>query len=443
MTIVRPPNLEKRETQRSYLHRLDTEYALIMAPSGELRARVLDSTPKGIGLVLEGPAARMPIPLKKGDLVPIRIERGGQWVEVQGRLATRSESLLEKEGLRLGFRIEADGELLRQTHGRMDDARPRRFSVMDGPLLESESEDPSRAGQMAFYTIRDLSLKGALLETSARNKFLLPNLKILMSIAIPAHGRFEEEVIVKRVESARDRYLLGVAFTGLKKETVKALTDFCVNFAQDVSYQLMLEEGFPARGLEESLTVEAVSSHKDFLQVTDLRLLNRHDRGLSLNITEPWSMLEQQDLDARHVLVKFGKKVMASARISETADGLLVERVVLDKEFTRAVRGERAERRLWQEVLKTALTSGHSKVVIKDELPQFMRDLGGRAVKKDYVLNIARLKWGRGCKLSTWAELVAPSIRELVAEKKLTITRILFWKLWALEKARIGLEKAQ
>ncbi|RZA14946.1 MAG: PilZ domain-containing protein [Proteobacteria bacterium] len=182
MTIVRPPNLEKRETQRSYLHRLDTEYAVIICPSGELRARVLDITPKGIGLVLEGPSARLPIPLKKGDLVPIRIERGGQWVEVQGRLATRSESLLEKEGLRLGFRIEADGELLRQTLGRMDDTRPRRFSVMDGPLLESESEDPSRAGQMAFYTIRDLSLKGALLETSARNKFLLPNLKIRMWI---------------------------------------------------------------------------------------------------------------------------------------------------------------------------------------------------------------------------------------------------------------------
>jgi hypothetical protein len=441
MTISRPPNLEQRQTQRSYLHRLDAQYAWIVCPSGELRARVLDMTPKGIGLVLEGEAARAPVLWVKGELMPIRIERGGQWVEVNGRLATLNEASAETGGLRLGFGIEADGEIIRKILGRTDDARPRRFSLKEGPLLEGESDDPSRPGQKAFYTIRDISLKGALLETSARNKFLLPNLKIPMSIAVPGHGYFIEELIIKRVESARDRYLLGATFTALQPETISALTDFCVKFAEDVSYQIMLEEGFPARSLEESLTVEAVTSHKDFLQVTELRLLSEHECGRSLNITEPWMMMEQKDLEARHVQVKFGKKVMASARLTEEGEDLHVEWVVRDKAFTQAVRGREAERKLWQELLRSAIIAKSKRVVIKGECPAFIRKLGGRAVDTDYILSVTRLIQGRGSDLLIWSQLIAPSLRGLTREKKLTITRILALKLWILEKRGMGLEK--
>lgn len=438
MTITRPPGPEQRETERSYLHRLDSEYALIMSPQGELKARVLDITPKGIGLALEGSAARFDWTLEKGDLIPIRIERGGQWVEVKARLATKNETLLERDRLRLGFRIESDEEaLLPAGESKPSYSRPHRVSLADAPILNCETDDPSRPGQRAFFKIRDLSLKGALLETSARNKFLLPNLKLTLAIAIPGHGRYSEDIVLRRVQSAQDRYLVGIEFTKLKAETVAALADYCVNFAKDLSFQIMLEEGFPAHILEESLTVQAMASQQDFLQITRIRLAAEHAKGRRLDWNDPWLMMDEQDSEARHISVKLGKRVIASTRIlEEEGDALSVSLLVYDKDFSRAVKGPRAELVIWREIFRSALLSGKSLLIVKqlDDIPDFLWKLGAVKTLDSYRIEIPLLQSGRDARFRVWARIIAPILREQKQSHKLTITGFHSLKLWFAEQ---------
>lgn len=436
MTQREVPGVDQRETERSYIHRLDSEYAWILSRSGELRARVLDLTPKGIGLVLEGASARVPLLMQKGDLVMLRVERGGQPVTVKARLATRNETLLEKDTLRLGFRIESDDEALlskmAQADIRQEEARPRRFSLRNAPILECESDDYLRLGQKAFYKIRDVSLKGALLETSARNKFLLPNLKMPLSITIPGHGNFSENVLVRRVQTAGDRYWVGIEFLSLEPATIEALGNFCMNFAEDVSYQIMLEEGFPVKVLEEGLTAQAMTSRQDFMQILQIRLQAAHQKGLRLQDIDPWAFMDAEDDEARQVSVKIGKRVVASARLLETTEDILnLGSVVIDKGFSRAVKGQKIETFLWREILRAALASGRQRLELSEPeaIPEFVKSLGARAVEDRWEISLRALAEGRRARFSVWALTMAPAIRELVRDKKLTITRITEGKL--------------
>lgn len=450
MTTRDTPGEELRETQRSYIHRLDSEYAWIISRVGEFRARVVDLTPKGIGLVVEGTAVKDSMYLQKGDLVSLRVERGGHPVTVKARLATRSETLLEKDVLRLGFRIESDDEALISQippgEVRLEESRPRRFSLDQAPILECESDDYLRLGQKAFYKIRDVSLKGALLETSARNKFLLPNLQMPLIIYIPGHGKFTETVKVRRVEVGGDRYWVGLEWVNLQSNTIEALGDFCVNFAENVSYQIMLEEGFPVRVLEEAMTVQAETTKHDYMQILQLRLQHAHENGERLEDSDPWAFMKLKDSDARHVSVKIGKRVVASARLLEvSSDGLALSCLVSDKEFSRAVKGPRVLSVLWREILRSALMSGSKKLELTEPgpIPKFVKRLGAKEKDGLWQIDLQLLAEGKRVWFGTWALSIAPVIATLVRDKKLTITSSTQAKLYLASAVQILFKKNQ
>ena len=481
MTIKQDPRYDQRETQRASLHLLEHQYAWINTKNGEVKTRIIDFSPFGLGVVLEGGIRR--IAVEQGDHVTIQLQRGGQDITLEAALVTIGQTtILKQPHTRLGFKIISRNE----TPGREPTARSRRFALTDVVELACHCEDPSRSGQKAFFTIRDLSLRGILLETSARNKFLLPSLKLGMNISVPGSGIFIETVVVRHVHPHKDRYLLGCEFEGLSPKTLAGLGEFCLNFGKDVTYQIMLEEGFPSKLVAKSLQVHATASYQDFMQITKLRLDSEHARGRHLEVSDPWQMIDEHDDEAQHICVKLGKKVVASARLvfnqgDRWRSGLpdadanavpqdlwangfaTVSKVFLEPEFEK----ERSYvfSRLWIEVFRLALQSQMASMLIvhPDPWPEELLSLGfkpldgaGGAVDKIFRLDLKTLFEGRGVCFTAWSYMIAPLSEAIIHKNKLTITnlfslrlllakelrRFLVWKLRQNEEWR-GLESRE
>jgi hypothetical protein len=450
MTIKPSPRDDQRETQRASLHVLEHQYAWISTKNGEVKTRIIDFSPFGLGVVLEGAATR--IAVSQGEKVSIQLQRDGQDIKVEATLVTIGKTdILKQSYTRLGFKISSRDE----TPGRQPIHRSKRFALNDVVELSCFCDDPSRQGQKAFFTIRDISIRGLFLETSARNKFLLPSLKLAMSITIPGSGTFSELVKVKHVHPSKDRYLLGCEFAGLSRETVAALGDFCLIFGKDVSYQIMIDEGFPSKVVANGLTVHATATYQDFMQITRLRLEAEHARGRQLEVSDPWQMIDEHDDDAQHVCVKLGKKVVASARLvfnqgeshvtgargavkaEPFAEGFAtVSKIALEPEFE-------AEKsyvygKIWTEIFRLALQSQMASMLIvhPDNWPKELATLGlkpmkgeGSSREKISRVDLKALFEGRHIHFISWCNRIAPLTDTLIREHKLTITNMLAFKL--------------
>lgn len=452
MSIKQEPRDDQRETRRTSLHPLENQYAWIMTRNGEVRTRIIDFSPFGLGVVLDGSSNR--VALAQGDQASIQLERDGQAIVVEATLVTIGQTtILKQPHTRLGFKIHNRSE----SPGREHLPRSRRFALSDAVDLTCYCDDPTRAGQKAFFTIRDLSIRGILLETSARNKFLLPNLKLLMSITVPGSGEFNEPLQVRHVRSLKDRYLLGCEFEGLGAKTIEGLGEFCLNFGKDVSYQIMLEEGFPLKLEASGLQVHASASYQDFMQITRLRLEYEHAKGRQLAVSDPWQMIDEHDDEAQHICVKLGKKVVASARLvfnqgdrKRTSSGpgegqppelwttgiATLSKIALVPEFE----GHRTYvfSRLWEEVFRLALQSEMASMLIvhPDVWPEDLLKLGFKpqtgadgAVDKITRLDLKNLFDGKALRFTAWSFMIAPLSEALIRTRKLTITRTFTLKL--------------
>lgn len=453
MTIKPTPRDDQRETQRAALHILEHQYAWISTRNGEVKTRIIDFSPFGLGVVLEGAATR--IAVSQGEKVSIQLQRDGQDIKVEATLVTIGKTnILKQSYTRLGFKISSRDD----TPGREPINRTRRFALNDVVELSCFCEDPSRQGQKAFFTIRDISIRGLFLETSARNKFLLPSLKLSMSITIPGSGTFTELVKVRHVHPSKDRYLLGCEFDGLNRQTVAALGDFCLLFGKDVSYQIMLDEGFPSKVVANGLTVNATASYQDFMQITKLRLEAEQARGRQLEVSDPWQMIDEHDDEAQHVCVKLGKKVVASARLvfnqgdtraplstseAGAVKGALwsegfatVSKIALEPEFEQ----EKSYifRRIWTEIFRLALQSQMASMLIvhPDNWPRELTSLGlnpmkasGDGPEKISRIDLKALFEGRKINFAAWSEMIAPISEAIIRDQKLTITSSLAFKL--------------
>lgn len=451
MTIKQLPRDDQRETERASLHVLEHQYAWIQTKKGDVKTRIIDFSPFGLGVVLEELPTR--ISLVQGDRVSIQLQRDGQEIILEAALVTIGKTTILKQlYTRLGFKIINRDD----RSGRKVVQRSRRFALNDIVELSGHCEDPSRPGQKAFFTIRDLSIRGLLLETSARNKFLLPGLKLAMTIAIPGSGSFSEVVSVRHVHPLQDRYLLGCEFEGLGAQTMAGLGAFCLNFGKDVSYQIMVDEGFPSKLASIALTVHTTASYQDFMQITRLRLDYEHAHGRHLGESDPWQMIDEHDDDAQHICVKLGKKVVASARLvfnqgDRKRSGLAdtasvptelwstgfatVSKVAIEPEFE----GQRSYvfSRLWIELFRLALQSQMASMLIVhlDAWPKELLSLGfkpleasGTAVETIFRLDLKALLEGRSVRFTAWSYMIAPLSESILRDQELTITKSLALK---------------
>lgn len=450
MAIREYPQYEQRQTQRVSVHLLEQRFASIRGRDCQLRTRIIDYSPFGIGVVLEGPASRAVIAL--GEVVSVTLYRNGQQVDFQATLVTKGKmTIMNETYTRLGFKIATTS--LRQHIGNA--RRNRRFELNEVVELSGYCEDPMNDGQKAFFSVEDLSSSGLLLSTSSRNKFILPSMRLEMTLVIPGEGVFPEDLIVRHIRTSEngERYLLGCEFARANKRTLEALADFCLSFARSSSYQNLVEEGFPVAFNPSSLTVQSTESAEDFAQIVHLRLKFAHWHGQMLKVRDPEETMDAHDEYARHVCVKVGSRIVASGRLvfnngdrsRSTFPASLdlpshlwqygfvsVSKIAVDPDF----RASMAFIRLWNEIFRIAFLSGVKSMamIISPNWPALLQNFGLQRLDMQTeelgrfefgMIDLEGVMKGKGTPFISWALFAAPLLEKLEFERETPRTVLL------------------
>jgi hypothetical protein len=139
------------------------------------------------------------------------------------------------------------------------------------------------------------------LETSVRNKVLLPGMVLNVFLAFPGQPVLEcavDVIAVAQASSAKGRFRLSVRFSAINAELGQAVASYCLMVDSSATLAALHNAGFVLARAGEVALVDYVHSESDVTQVLNLR-----------------GCFDEFDDMARQVMCKIGVTVVGCARL--------------------------------------------------------------------------------------------------------------------------------
>jgi hypothetical protein len=152
-----------------------------------------------------------------------------------------------------------------------------------------------------MFRVVDFGAESMTLETSVRNKVLLPGMVLNAFLAIPGQPVLECEVEVigvGQVGYAKGHFRLSVRFSAIGSELGQAVASYCLMVDSSATLASLHNAGFVLARAGEVALVDYVHSESDVTQVLNLR-----------------GCFDEFDDMARQVMCKIGAKVVGCARL--------------------------------------------------------------------------------------------------------------------------------
>lgn len=265
-----------------------------------------------LGIELVHPAAGTDF--KKGDSIDLEITISGQRMYFEGLVVDLVEENehIKLLGVRLSRRFERNDT---------DDRRKTpRWLCSDDYFPTCVALSPGKINDYMLFQVRDVSLNGMQLICSLRNKFLIPDMKLRLTVSFPTIGDFVAVVKVARVgfatDTGKDKLSVGVRFLKVSDYMRKIMGQYLVQFSNVESLEELRHLGFRPNSVSKAVDFYYLKTELDYREVLKLRrLAHEADENLRDIQISDGDMGDIHDTQARILVGKHDGKIVATARI--------------------------------------------------------------------------------------------------------------------------------
>ena len=271
--------------------------------------RVWRMSPLGVELVETESSS-----LQKGSAIDLELIVAGhrnvyEGLVVEHAISFRDGSLV---AVRLHKKVESRTSDLERRSG-------QRWLCSEDFLPSAIAPTPGRLDDFIYFQVRDISSEGLQLTCSLRNKFLVPGMKLTLSMVFPMGQSAALTIIVMRVSirsfSGRDRLIVGSKFTNLTSVAKSVIGQYLVQFGDLDSLDELRSAGFVPKKASLGVDFYNLKTEEDYRGVLDLRhLAHSADDNLREGAL-PWDLADLNDAKARIIVGKFRGKIIATSRV--------------------------------------------------------------------------------------------------------------------------------
>jgi hypothetical protein len=179
--------------------------------------------------------------------------------------------------------------------------------------------NPTLFNDFIYFKVRDISSEGFKLQTSLRNKFLIPGMRFscIMTFPMVAELNVDFEIKNVRVEliNGRETLSVGATYDTEAPKLKKTIGQYLMQFSNVSNLEELRESGFDVVSVSDAVNFSFVRSKDEYHQVLKLR----HIAYLKANKIPShltWEdMADSFDARSRIVIGKFKGRVVVSARL--------------------------------------------------------------------------------------------------------------------------------
>lgn len=180
--------------------------------------------------------------------------------------------------------------------------------------------DPTKFNDFILFRVKDLSLKGMQIQTSMRNKLLVPGMKISATINFPLFGQLKVDLRVVNAnvitEGAKDFLTLGTQIIDADESVREIMGQYILQFGGGATIQELKKENFKIRTVMKSLEFSYVRTADDFRDVLELRKLCYSLAGKVSSELTPEQLSDSFDTRSRIMMVHYRGKLVGTARVT-------------------------------------------------------------------------------------------------------------------------------
>ena len=278
---------------------------------GFSEVRVWDTSERAIEIVYPADLSQT---WSTGDSVDLEITISGQRMLFEGLVVNQisANAHTKRIGIRYSRRIDPWSKQERRVGPRWvcsDQFYPT--CIATSPFIN--------AGPTIFQ-VRDVSSDGMQLTCDISKTYLVPKLKVRLTVNFPLVGDFVVNVEVARIGfdsiGGRDILSIGVRFLKLTEDMKAIIAQYLVEFSNVPSLQALRDNGFkppePKRGIE----FYYAKTEQDLRDTWHLRKkAHLNDDNIAAQHVEDEDMSDWYDLSSRIILGKYRDRLVATARV--------------------------------------------------------------------------------------------------------------------------------
>ncbi|HET6410850.1 MAG TPA: GNAT family N-acyltransferase [Anaeromyxobacter sp.] len=176
-----------------------------------------------------------------------------------------------------------------------------------------------RYEDFVYFRVVDVSWSGMQLETSLRNKFLVPGVELESTCTFPTLGQVHLvlRIVHARVINRGDKQVLGlgVKYSSRSRAAVDTIGQYLLRFGSGPTVQELCAEGFRIRFSSRSLDFCSIRTEEEYREVLRLRRLAYvHSRKVSADAKDV-DMADSYDRSSRILVAKHRGRVVGTARL--------------------------------------------------------------------------------------------------------------------------------
>jgi predicted GNAT family N-acyltransferase len=215
------------------------------------------------------------------------------------------------------------GTLLSRRH--REQRRASRWACEGAYLPTGIAPSLARYGDHVFFRVLDISWAGMQLETSLRNKFLIPGLSFDATCSFPTQGQahLRLQVVHARVvrRGTKEVLSVGVRYATRNPRILEVIGQYLLQFGSGTTVSELCAEGFHVPASSRALDFGAVRSAAEYAEVLRLRRLAYvHARKLSED-TKDVDMADGFDSRSRILVARHQGRAVATSRLMFPTSG--------------------------------------------------------------------------------------------------------------------------
>lgn len=252
--------------------------------------------------------------LPKGTPIDLEITISGQRMFFEGLVVDLVEENehIKLMGIRLSKRVErSDSDDRRKTP---------RWLCSDEYFPTCVAPSPGKINDYMLFQVRDVSLDGMQLICSLRNKFLIPDMTLRLTVNFPTIGDFVVVVKVVRVGfttfAGKDKLAVGVSFLKVSDYMLRIIGQYLVQFSNVDSLDELRKLGFRPNSISKAVDFYYLKTEQDYREVLYLRrVAHQADENFKDKNVADEDMGDIRDTEARILVGKHDGKLIATARV--------------------------------------------------------------------------------------------------------------------------------
>jgi len=277
-------------------------------------------SPLGLELLQKDKAM---IQFVKGDSIDLQLVVEGRRADFSGLIVDVVSQSGSASLLGVRFLVSE-----KRIHSRLspDDRNAQRWLCSEEHIPRAISPAPGRFNEFIGYRINNISRKGLQLTTNLTNGYLVPGMRLTLSIHLPlvAEMVVKVEIVRLRIGTAGAEEILevGVVMIDPTAHSLGLLGQYLAQFSRDSSLDELVAAGMIPNNLNLGISFYPLKNEDDYRDVLHLRSVDSEIDGKS-----ELSFADERDRKSRVVVGKLGGKTIATARVRypSAEDSLEVE----------------------------------------------------------------------------------------------------------------------